>query len=80
MVKIVVNHNKQEVTHSYTLGQTFPDVQGKLLLVEVSGKELTKFLEEKQVPICTIANSSLTWEGKQADGILKILREIMASK
>lgn len=77
MVKIVSNHNKQEVTYSFTMGQTFPDVQGKLLSVEIGGKELAKLMEVKEIPICSAGTSILTWHGKQAGGILKMLREIM---
>ena len=77
MIKIVSNHNRQDVTYSYTLGQTFPDVEGKLLSVEVSGKELSKLMEKKEIPICAADSSYLVWHGKQAGGILKILRELL---
>lgn len=66
MLKIFVNHNKQDVTYSFTMGQTFPDVQGKLLRIEVGGKELTKLMEVKEIPICAADTSHLAWEGKQA--------------
>ena len=49
MLKIMTNHNKQDIIYSYTLGQTFPEVQGKLLQVELSGKELAKLVEEKEI-------------------------------
>ena len=75
MVKIIVNHNKQEITHSYTVGQTFPTVEGKLLRVEVNGNELSKLMEKKEIPIAA-DNSYLIWHGKQAGGILKLLKEI----
>lgn len=75
MVKIIANHNKIDITYSYTLGQTFPNVEGKLLRVEVNGAELSKLMEKKEIPICEI-NSYLVWHGKQAGGILKLLREI----
>lgn len=77
MLKIVTNHNKQDVTYTYTLGQVFPDVQGKLLQVELSGKELARFVREKEIPICAIDNSCLTWHGRSAGHVLKILREIL---
>jgi hypothetical protein len=77
MVKIVVNHNKQEITHSYSIGQTFPTVEGKLIRIEVNGNELSKLMEKKEIPIAT-DNSYLIWHGKQAGGILKMLREIFA--
>lgn len=77
MLKIFANHNKQDVTYSYTLGQTFPDVQGKLLRVEISGNELSRLLQEKEIPICQVDNSYIIWHGKQAGSILKLLREIL---
>ena len=76
MVRIVVNHNKQDITHTFTMGQTFPDVQGKLLSVEVSGKELSKLMEKKEIPICAADSSYLVWHGKPAGSILKMLREL----
>lgn len=76
MLKIITNHNKQYVTHSYTLGQTFPDVQGKLIQLELSGKELIKLLEEKEIPICAIDTCYLIWHGKAAGSILKIFKEM----
>lgn len=76
MVKIVANHNRQDITHTFTTGQTFPDVQGKLVSVEVNGKELSKLLEKKEIPICSVDSSCLTWHGKQAGGILKMLKEL----
>lgn len=76
MVRIVANHNKQDVTYSCTLGQTFPDIDGKLVQLEVNGKELSKLLDHKEIPICSIDTSYLIWHGKAAGHILKLLREI----
>lgn len=77
MLKIVTNHNKQDVTYSYSLGQEFPEVQGKLVRVELNGQELQRLLKEKEIPICAIDQAYIIWHGKQAGGILKILREIL---
>jgi hypothetical protein len=77
MLKIVTNHKKQDVTYSFTLGQVFPDVEGKLLQLELSGKELARFVQEKEIPICAIDSSCLVWHGKNAGHVLKILREIL---
>jgi hypothetical protein len=77
VIKIVTNHNRVDVTYTYTLGQTFPDIQGKLLSVEVHGAELAKLMEKKEIPVCAASNSYLTWHGKQAGGILKLLREML---
>lgn len=76
MLKIVTNHNKQDITYTYTMGQTFPDIQGKLLQVELSGKELARLVQEKEIPICAIDTSQLVWHGKSAGSVLKMLREI----
>lgn len=75
MLKIVTSHNKQDVTYSFTVGQTFPEVKGKLISVEVSGKELVKLMEKKEIPICSPTNSFLIWHGRRAGSILQTLRE-----
>ena len=76
MLKIVTNHNRQDVTYSYTVGQAFPNVEGKLLRIEINGNELSKLMEKKEIPICAIDNSYLIWHGKQAGGVLKLLKEM----
>lgn len=76
MLKILANCNKQDVIYSCTLGQSFPDVDGKLIQIELNGKELIKLLEQKEIPICHIDTSYLIWYGKAAGHILKLLREI----
>lgn len=76
MLKIITNHNKQDVHYSYTLGQNFPDIKGKLIQLELSGKELVKLLELKEIPLSSIDSSYLIWHGKTAGSILKLLREI----
>jgi hypothetical protein len=76
MLKIVANHNKQDVTYSFTSGQTFPNVEGKLVSVEISGKELSKLMEKKEIPLCSVDNSSLMWHGRSAGSVLKLLKEI----
>jgi hypothetical protein len=80
MLKIVVNHNKQDVIYSFTVGQTFPDVKGKLISVEVSGKELVKLMEKKEIPLCSSTNSFLIWHGRRAGTILQTLREIFLNQ
>ncbi len=76
MLKIVTNHNKQDITYAYSIGQTFPEIQGKLLQIELSGKELARLVQEKEIPICAIDSSQLIWHGKSAGSVLKMLREI----
>lgn len=77
MLKIVCNHNKEDITHSFTIGQTFPDIKGKLIRIELSGNELKELFKEKDVPINNIDNSCLIWHDKNAGHILKILKEIL---
>ena len=66
MLKIYSNHNKQDVSYSFTIGQSFPDVEGKLLRIEISGNELLKLMEVKEIPLCSVNNSYLIWHGKHA--------------
>lgn len=79
MLKIFCNHEKQDITYSYTLGQAFPDVKGKLLRVEMNGKELDKLREIKEIPLNDDA-VYLAWNGKQAGHILKLFREVLEIK
>lgn len=76
MIKIYCNYNKQNVVHSFTIGQSFPNVQGKLLRVEVNGNELSKINEVKELPLNILDSSYLVWHDKHAGRILKILKEI----
>lgn len=79
MLKIVTNHNKQDVHYSYILGQNFPDIKGKLVQLELNGKELVKLFKQKEIPISSIDSSYLIWHGKAAGRILKLLKEIWNS-
>lgn len=81
MLKIVVNVNKQDVTLSYTAGQAFPRVEGKLISVELSGKELLRLQEKRQadeqeLPLSLPDNACLTWHGRAAGRVLRDLREL----
>lgn len=83
MVKIVINVNRQDVVLSYTVGQTFPDVKGKLISVEVSGKELQRLqekrsLDEKEIPLNLPDTACLTWHGSHAGRVLRDLKELFA--
>jgi hypothetical protein len=77
LLKIYTNHNKQDVTYSYTVGQIFPDIQGKLLRIEISGNELLRLNKEKEIPICAIDTVCLIWHDRNAGRIVKILREVL---
>jgi len=56
--------------------QSFPNVQGKLLRIEVNGNELSKLIEAKDIPIQVNGNSYLIWHGKHAGRVLRLLREL----
>ena len=76
MLKIITNHNKQEVSYSFKIGQKFPDIEGKLISIELSGKELQELLEVREVPVCEIDTAHIVWQGKHAGSALKLLREV----
>ncbi len=76
MLKIYSNYEKQDVSYSFTVGQVFPDVKGKLLRLELSGKELSKLMEVKEIPLVLNDSSSLVWHGRHASRVLKILIEM----
>lgn len=83
MLKIFCNHEKQDITYSFTVGQTFPKVEGKLLRIEISGQEMEKLIEFKEIPVYTgekYKTICLVWNGKQAGSILKVLRELFDNK
>ena len=76
MLKIFCNHERQDISYTYSVGMSFPDIKGKLLRVEVNGKELLKLLEVKEIPACFNDSSYLAWDGKAAGSILKTFREL----
>lgn len=77
MVKIIANVNKQDVIFSFTLGQSFPErLDGKLVSIEINGKELLRLAEVKDIPICSVETAYLIWHGKHAGRLLKNLREV----
>lgn len=76
MIKIYSNHNKEDIVYSFSMGQAFPDVLGKLQRVEVNGAELQKLIEEKEIPVYEGKTLYLVWNGKQAGRMLKVLKEL----
>jgi len=76
MLKIYVNVNKQDVTLTYSVGQQFPKVEGRLIQVEASGKELAAFLAKSETPVNVVDGMALTWSGKGAGRALRAMREI----
>lgn len=77
MLTIYTEHNKQPITYTYTFGQNFPDIKGKLIRLELSGKELQKYDEAKELPLHQLNNVYLTWHSKHVGRVLKTLREIL---
>ena len=75
MVKIYANHDKKNVIYSWSLGQTLPKIDGKLLRLEINGNELMKLSSVKDIPIFAIDTSYLIWHGRNAGRILKLLHE-----
>lgn len=75
MLKITTNHNHAVRVYSYTIGQNFPEIEGKLISVELSGNELKKYLETKEIPVQETMH--ITWHDKHAGRVLKELREIL---
>lgn len=73
---MVVNVNKRDIVLSFSIGQAFPKVDGKLISVEVSGRELTKLLEVREISVSAIDNAFIAWHGKHAGRILKELRQL----
>lgn len=76
MIKIFTNHNKQDIVYSFSIGQVFPDILGKLLKIEINGNELLRLNKEKEIPISSIDTSYIIWHNRNAGRIIKILREI----
>ena len=76
MLKVHVNANRQDVVLSYTMGQQFPKVEGRLVSVEVSGKELASFLEKNAVPLVHNVGMVIAWHGKHAGRALHRLRAV----
>lgn len=76
MIKIVVNVNRQDVTLTFTVGQAFPKVEGKLVSVEVSGRELQRLQDDKELPLNLPADACLTWNSPHAGRVLRELKEL----
>lgn len=83
MVKIVSEYNGRGVMQSVVLGQAFPDVKGKLMSVEVNGRELARLLQKRAaddrpipLPQHQQETSFLTWHGRHAGRVLRELREL----
>jgi hypothetical protein len=76
MLVIYTENHRKPISHSFTLGQIFPTIQGKLLKVELSGKELLKYSEAIELPICYSPIMTLVWHPPHVGRLVKSLREI----
>lgn len=76
MLKISVNFNQCDGVVSYSVGQRFPEVRGRLVSVEASGKELSAFLARQELPVFPVENMTIAWTGKHAGRALQVMREI----
>jgi hypothetical protein len=76
MLRIIVNINRQDIVQTYTAGQSWPTLNGKLVSVEASGKELQRLQEVQEIPINAIDSASITWRGRHAGHILRTFKEI----
>jgi hypothetical protein len=76
MIRIISSFNRREVVSVFSRGGSFPSVQGRLISLELSGKELALFIERKQVPLHA-ASGSITWNGRFVGRALKELRELL---
>jgi len=76
MIKIYCHHNKRDILYSFTITHSFPNVQGKIVRIEINGNELLKLVETKDIPIHLGNNPYLVWHGKHAGRILKFLKEL----
>jgi len=76
MLKISVNVNRQDAVLTYSAGQQFPKVEGRLISVEASGKELEAFLVRAEIPVNITAGMAITFHGKAAGRALRTMREL----
>lgn len=76
MLKIHVNVNRQDIVLSYSTGQQFPKVEGRLSCVEISGKELQAFLVRNGTPVVSNDGMVISWHGKHAGRALRSMREL----
>ena len=76
MIKIFANINKQDVVLSCSLEQALPEVNGKLLRLEINGNDLLKLSQAKEIPINSIDSAYCIWYGRNAGRILRLLHDI----
>lgn len=79
MIKITADIDRRRAVLTCTLGGQFPAVNGRLVSLEASGKELVAFLELYQVPIRAIEGMSITWAGRSAGRALRAVQALFAS-
>jgi len=79
VIRIYININRQDVALSFSIGQQFPRVEGRLISVEASGKELAAFLAKNETPVNVTDGMVLSWHGKNAGRALRTMRVLFES-
>lgn len=76
MIRIFTNVNRQDVVLTYSSGQRFPKIEGKLVSVEASGRELNEFLSKHETPVVPNEGMVIAWHGRHARRALRTMREL----
>ncbi len=76
MLRIFTNVDRQDVVLTYSSGQRFPKVEGRLVSVEVGGRELHELLTHGELPVVPNDGMVISWHGKHARRALCRLREV----
>lgn len=77
MIRIVTSVRRSPVTSTCSLGSVPAVIDGKLVSVEVSGKDLTLFAEATELPLRSVDGTGLTWHGRHAGRVLRTLRGLV---
>lgn len=76
MLRILTNVGRQDVVLTYSSGQRFPKVEGRLVAVEAGGRELHELLTRQELPVVPNDGMVISWHGKHAGRALRALREL----
>lgn len=79
MIKITVDIDRRRTVLTCALGGQFPAVNGRLVSLEASGKELAAFLELHQVPVKATEGMSITWAGRSVGRALRGMQALFVS-
>lgn len=79
MIKIIADIDRHRTVLTCMLGGQFPAVNGRLVSLEASGKELAAFLELYQVPVRPTQGMSVVWSGRGTGRALRAMQALFAS-